>query len=84
MAQYQKVCRVIAFITADTRLLSIDIPSPSCLVESSQRPLIWDRERLERFQADSMDQCVLKNEHGDWANICRPEGRALAACADDR
>jgi hypothetical protein len=27
---------------------------------------------------------VLKNEHGDWASICRPEGRSLAACADAR
>ncbi|WVN90784.1 uncharacterized protein L203_106027 [Cryptococcus depauperatus CBS 7841] len=27
-------------------------------------------------------ECVLKNQSGDWNSICRPEGRALAACAD--
>jgi hypothetical protein len=27
---------------------------------------------------------VLKNEHGDWGTICRPQGQALAACADAR
>jgi len=31
-----------------------------------------------------MIQCVLKNEHGDWSTICRPQGQALAACADAR
>lgn len=27
---------------------------------------------------------MLKNEHGDWSTICRPQGQALAACADAR
>jgi len=27
---------------------------------------------------------VLKNEQGDWSTICRPQGQALAACADAR
>jgi len=29
-----------------------------------------------------ISQCVLKNESADWSTICRPEGRAVAACAD--
>ncbi|ORY24575.1 hypothetical protein BCR39DRAFT_561473 [Naematelia encephala] len=35
--------------------------------------------------ADQMakyQQCVLANQAGDWGTICRPEGKALAACAD--
>ncbi|WVF69111.1 hypothetical protein IAT40_003885 [Kwoniella sp. CBS 6097] len=33
--------------------------------------------QMARYQ-----ECVLKNQAGDWNTICRPEGKALAACAD--
>ncbi|ADV25683.1 hypothetical protein I315_04447 [Cryptococcus gattii Ru294] len=33
-------------------------------------------------QMAKYQECVLKNQAGDWNQICRPEGRALAACAD--
>lgn len=35
--------------------------------------------------ADQMakyQECVLKNQQGDWGAICRPQGQALTACAD--
>ncbi|WWD18810.1 hypothetical protein CI109_103265 [Kwoniella shandongensis] len=34
-------------------------------------------EQMAKYQ-----ECVLKNQAEDWNTICRPEGRALAACAD--
>ncbi|KAK1925921.1 hypothetical protein DB88DRAFT_218833 [Papiliotrema laurentii] len=34
--------------------------------------------QMARYQ-----ECVVKNATGDWSNICRPEGRALAQCADE-
>ncbi|WVR06671.1 hypothetical protein IAU60_003703 [Kwoniella sp. DSM 27419] len=34
-------------------------------------------EQMAQYQ-----QCVLQNQSGDWNTICRPEGKALAACAD--
>ncbi|WRT66736.1 uncharacterized protein IL334_003699 [Kwoniella shivajii] len=34
-------------------------------------------EQMAKYQ-----ECVLRNQAGDWNTICRPEGKALAACAD--
>ncbi|WWC62985.1 uncharacterized protein I303_105583 [Kwoniella dejecticola CBS 10117] len=34
-------------------------------------------EQMAKYQ-----ECVLKNQAEDWNTICRPEGKALAACAD--
>ncbi|WWC96406.1 hypothetical protein V866_003274 [Kwoniella sp. B9012] len=34
-------------------------------------------EQMAKYQ-----DCVLRNQAGDWNSICRPEGKALAACAD--
>ncbi|ODN93488.1 hypothetical protein L198_05353 [Cryptococcus wingfieldii CBS 7118] len=35
-------------------------------------------EQMAKYQ-----ECVLNNQAGDWNSICRPEGQALAACADN-
>ncbi|KAI5452764.1 hypothetical protein NCC49_000510 [Naganishia albida] len=35
-------------------------------------------EQLAAYQ-----QCVLKNQSGDWSTICRPQSNALTVCADN-
>ncbi|WVQ73454.1 hypothetical protein IAR50_003026 [Cryptococcus sp. DSM 104548] len=35
-------------------------------------------EQMAKYQ-----DCVLSNQGGDWNSICRPQGQALAACADN-
>ncbi|KAK4684268.1 hypothetical protein P7C73_g5919, partial [Tremellales sp. Uapishka_1] len=46
------------------------------------------RRRSDQWPTECADQmakyqnCVLRNQMGDWANICRPEGQALTRCAD--
>ncbi|GHJ86484.1 hypothetical protein NliqN6_2886 [Naganishia liquefaciens] len=35
-------------------------------------------EQLAAYQ-----QCVLKNQDGDWSNICRKESNDLTVCADN-